>query len=154
MTRSRGNARENQVATLLRDEGWIVGSMRHSAGGGDLIAARLAPAVDWDGTNLSKVRLVEVKSTAAGPWEHFGPRDRQLMLDYAKVAGATAWLAWWPLRKKIQWIPSEEVAGVSFDLTGVYDLTDDPEAPWQLIYTLQGDWIAVQLESHQPTEDE
>ena len=107
MARSRGNARENAVARLLRDEGWIVGSMRHSEGGGDLIAARSValPFV------RSVVRLVEVKSTAAGPWEHFGPRDRQLLLDYAKVAGATAWLAWWPPRKKIQWIPPEEWPG-------------------------------------------
>ena len=34
---------------------------------------------------------------------------------------------------------------MSFDLTGVTDLTDDPEAPWELIYTLKGEWIAVQL---------
>ena len=40
MPRNRGNARENAVARLLRDEGWIVGSMRHSEGGGDLIASR------------------------------------------------------------------------------------------------------------------
>ena len=102
MARSRGNARENAVARLLRDEGWIVGSMRHSEGGGDLMAARVRA---W---NHGEVRLIEVKSTAAGPWEHFGPRDRQLLRDYAKVAGASAWLAWWPPRKTIQWIPSEE----------------------------------------------
>ena len=110
MARSRGNARENAVARLLRDEGWIVGSMRHSEGGGDLIAAKNAGMLAVD-MGVAEVRLVEVKSTSQGPWEHFGPRDRELLRDYAKVAGASAWLAWWPPRKKIRWIPSEEWPG-------------------------------------------
>jgi Holliday junction resolvase len=52
--------------------------------------------------------LVEVKSTAAGPYAHFGPKDRDDLLFAADVAGAKAVLIWWPPRGKMQWINSRE----------------------------------------------
>lgn len=112
----RGNARENAVARVLRADGWIVGSMRQAAGGGDLIASRLRGdsylgAGDGPPLPCAEVRLVEVKSTAGGPYERFGPRDRLAMKVAAGIAGATAWLAWWPPRGDLRWIPSEEWPG-------------------------------------------
>ena len=53
-------------------------------------------------------RLVEVKSTTAGPYAGFGPADRKALSAAAKVAGASAWLVWWPKRKQPQWIAEAE----------------------------------------------
>lgn len=53
-------------------------------------------------------RLIEVKSTTAGPYAGFSPADRRALSDAAKVAGATAWLVWWPKRSSPHWIPEAE----------------------------------------------
>lgn len=55
-----------------------------------------------------KPKLIESKSTAAGPYSHFGPADRNGLSIAAAIAGATAWLAWWPPRGELRWIPEEE----------------------------------------------
>lgn len=106
----RGNDRENRVAALLRAEGWVVGSMRQSLGGGDLLASRVREQNPRDpiAYAAAEVRLVEVKSTAGGPYERFGSVDRASMREYAERAGASAWLAWWPPRGVLEWIPSSE----------------------------------------------
>lgn len=107
--RDRGNRRENAVASILRTEGWIVGSMRQSFGAGDLIAAKLAgTAQRVPISRFAMVWLVEVKSTAGGPYERFGPMAREEMLLAAERAGATAWIAYWPPRAELRWIPSHE----------------------------------------------
>jgi Holliday junction resolvase len=98
--RARGTQRERAVAARLRDEGWVVGSMRTSAGGGDLIASKRSGRGAW-------VRLVEVKSTSR-PFERFGPTDRLAMKAVAERAGATAWLAHWPKGGELRWIPESE----------------------------------------------
>lgn len=115
-----GNRRENQVAAIMRAEGWLIGSMRQSAGGGDLLAViRLASSAfphddrkvpTWPARNATVplVYLVEVKSTADGPWKTFGPADRRAMLDRAHDAGGHAWLAWWPPKGKLTWIPAKD----------------------------------------------
>jgi hypothetical protein len=60
------------------------------------------------GNYCAQVRLVEVKSTAKGPYEHFGPADRERLRNAAEKAGASAFLAWWPSRRLLRWIPAEE----------------------------------------------
>ena len=50
--------------------------------------------------------LVEVKSSAAGPYAHFGPAARKRLTETAELAGADAVLAWWPPRGKLLWIDS------------------------------------------------
>ena len=50
--------------------------------------------------------LCEVKSTAQGPYERFGPADRKRLIETAELAGANAVLAWWPPRGKLLWIDS------------------------------------------------
>jgi Holliday junction resolvase len=106
--RARGRQRERAVAALMRSEGWIVGDMNQSKGGGDLMASRDHGILDHDvvGFVTAEVRLVEVKSTAR-PFSHFLPADRRSMLEVAERAGATAWLAHWPKGGKLEWIPSE-----------------------------------------------
>jgi hypothetical protein len=55
-----------------------------------------------------EARLVEVKSTAAGPYAHFPPADRERLRAAAALAGAEAWLCWWPPRGKPRWIAEAE----------------------------------------------
>ncbi len=52
--------------------------------------------------------LIECKSTKAGPYHGFSPADRARLLFAAEMAGAEAWLAWWPPRGKLRMIHSSE----------------------------------------------
>ncbi len=96
----RGIRRERQVLELLRNEGWLAFRAPGSLGVADVIAMRKRGLLDIS----SEVRLIEVKSTAKGPYEHFGPADRAKLKAAAELAGATAYLAWWPSRGKLVWL--------------------------------------------------
>lgn len=109
---SRGIDRERDLRELLEADGWWVCRAAGSLGDADLVAVK-----DFSIGMLSEphpvVRLIEVKSTAAGPYHSFGPRDRADLLTAAVKAGAQAWLAWWPPCKPGQrkadtltWIPA------------------------------------------------
>jgi Holliday junction resolvase len=95
---SRGHDRERRVKDVLESEDWVVVRAAGSLGTVDLVALR-------DGY---RPRLIEVKSTADGPYEHFRPADRAALRLAAEMAGADALLAWWPPRGKLRWIPSSE----------------------------------------------
>jgi Holliday junction resolvase len=95
-----GRARERAVADHLRNEDWIV-LKGTSYGVADLAALR---------SDRCPV-LIEVKSTAAGPYATFGPAARESMKAEAARAGAKAVLAWHPPRGKLRFIPSEEWPG-------------------------------------------
>jgi Holliday junction resolvase len=95
---SRGIQRERQVRRILEGEDWWVSRAAGSLGDADLVALR----------HMSRPRLIEVKSTAAGPYHSFGPRDRARLRAAAEIAGADAWLCWWPPRGRPQWIASHE----------------------------------------------
>lgn len=94
----RGHQRERAVRDWLRDRDWLAFRAPASLGVADVVALR-------DG---SRPRLVEVKSTAQGPYEHFGPADRAELAAAAVLAGADAFLAWWPPRGELRWIPEAE----------------------------------------------
>jgi Holliday junction resolvase len=94
---ARGHDRERQVQDLLEDDDWFVARAAGSLGDADLVALK-------DGY---RARLIEVKSTKAGPFHSFGPKDRADLLFAAQVAGAVAELCWWPPRGKPVWIGSE-----------------------------------------------
>jgi Holliday junction resolvase len=91
---SRGHDRERAVRQLLRDEGWWAARPAGSLGDADVIGLRAG----------FPPRLVEVKSTAGGPYERFSPQDRADLIAAARQAGAEAWLVWWPPRAKPTWI--------------------------------------------------
>ena len=91
---SRGHNRERAVKARLEGEDWWVARAAGSLGDADLVALK-------DG---KRPRLVEVKSTAGGPYERFGPCERAALLLAARIAGADAVLAWWPPRGKLRWI--------------------------------------------------
>lgn len=95
---SRGHDRERAVKALLEDEDWYVTRAAGSLGDADLVALRAG----------SRPRLIEVKSTAGGPYERFSPKERLDLLFAADVAGAEAWLCWWPPRGKPRWISADE----------------------------------------------
>lgn len=95
---SRGHNRERAVKARLEDEDWWVARAAGSLGDTDLVALK-------DG---HVPRLIEVKSTAGGPYERFGPDDRARLIFAATIAGARAELAWWPPRGKLRFIPSSE----------------------------------------------
>ncbi len=90
---SRGITRERQVRRLLEAEDWWVARAAGSLGDADLIALR-----------NGEIRLIEVKSTHRGPFHSFGPASRKELAAAARVAGGTAWLVWWPVRGKPEWI--------------------------------------------------
>lgn len=97
MSSARGIKRERQVRVHLENDGWFVARAAGSLGDADLIALKAG--------HTSK--LIEVKSTAAGPFHSFGPACRQALLNAAEKAGAEAVLAYWPSRGKLTWIRSE-----------------------------------------------
>lgn len=95
---SRGHRRERAVRDQLANEDWLAFRAPASLGVADVIALR-------DG---SRPRLIEVKSTAQGPYERFGPAERERLSFAAQLAGADPWLAWWPPRGQLRWIPQNE----------------------------------------------
>ena len=90
---SRGITRERQVRALLEQRDYWVCRAAGSLGDADLVALK-------KGERL----LVEVKSTAGGPYERFGPKDRADLLFAAELADCQAVLCWWPKRGKPVWI--------------------------------------------------
>jgi len=93
-----GTQRELAVRNHLRDRDWLAFRAPASLGVADVIALR-------DG---SRPRLIEVKSTAQGPYETFGPAARHKLRLAAELAGADAYLAWWPKNGTLHWIHSSE----------------------------------------------
>ena len=93
----RGHQRERDVRRQLEEDGWVVFRAAGSLGIADLVALR-------DG---ERPRLVEVKSTAQGPYERFGPMAREDLIYIANKAGADAWLCWWPPRRDAHWIAAD-----------------------------------------------
>lgn len=98
MPSGRGIQRERQVRDRLADENWLAFRAPASLGVADVVALR----------NGSRPRLIEVKSTAQGPYEHFGPAARARLRAAAELAGADALLAWWPSRGSLRFIPVSE----------------------------------------------
>jgi hypothetical protein len=98
MGRRTGIARDRQVRDVLASQDWFAVCARGSHGCADIIAIRVG----------SIPRVIQVKSTAAGPYHSFGPSERRELSYAAELGGAQAWLAWWPPRGKLRWIPEAE----------------------------------------------
>jgi Holliday junction resolvase len=91
-----GRARERQVADKLRSEDWVV-VKGTTYGVCDLVAGR-----------RGETMAIEVKSTAGGPYERFGPAARLSLRAEADRAGWRAVLAWWPPKGRMRLIDSSE----------------------------------------------
>lgn len=97
---SRGHQRERDRVNWYREQGWFAMRAPASLGPVDVIAGH---AGVW--------HFEEVKSTADGPYKSFGPADRARLSAMAKLAGAQAFLVWWPLRSEPTVIPEADWPG-------------------------------------------
>ena len=79
----------------LAADDWLCGSRRHIGGAGDVLAVRRM----LDSPQLEAM-LTEVKTTAGGPYERFGPKDRAALKAEAARVGAVPMLAWRPPRAR------------------------------------------------------
>ena len=95
---SRGHDRERALRAKLQADDYIAFRAPASLGVADVVALKAG----------ERPMLIEVKSTAGGPYEHFGPQDRSELSLAAEMAGAVAWLVWWPPRGKPKWIGENE----------------------------------------------
>jgi Holliday junction resolvase len=91
---SRGHDRERAVKALLIGQDWWVTRAAGSLGDADLVALKRG----------HRPLMIEVKSTAGGPYERFGPKQREDLLFAADLAGANAVLVWWPPRSAPKWL--------------------------------------------------
>jgi len=96
--RGRGAQRERAVRDWYSSRDWLAFRAPASLGCADVIALREG----------SRPKLIEVKSTKAGPYHGFGPADRARLRAAADIAGADALLAWWPSRGTLRFIPESE----------------------------------------------
>jgi hypothetical protein len=86
------------VAERLEAGGYVVGSRRHVAGPGDLVAWKC------DRPPL----LVECKRGSGSPYENFRPGDRAALRDYAAARGLVPLLAWRKDRGRLAFIDAAE----------------------------------------------
>lgn len=98
----RGHDRERDVAELLEGWGWLSVRVAGSLGPLDVLAVG-GELARWEGGQPSPMQwqvpmvlLVQVKSTEKGPWEKFGPAEREDLIVAAASCGAIPVLAWWP----------------------------------------------------------
>jgi Holliday junction resolvase len=96
----RGHDRERRVVDYLNERDWLAFRAPGSLGVADVVALRVGHTP----------MLIEVKSTIS-PYSHFLPAHRERLSFAAKLAGADAFLAWWPSRGKLRWIPEYEWPG-------------------------------------------
>lgn len=94
----RGHQRERDLVNWFRNEGLFAMRSPASLGAVDVVAI---PPDD-------RPLFCEVKSTAAGPFHSFGPRDREELSRLAKLANAKAVLVWHPPRGARRFIYEDE----------------------------------------------
>lgn len=92
-----GTRREHMVRDWLLEHDYWVCRATGSLGDADLVALKKGDR-----------RLVEVKGSKHGPYHDFPPADRADISFAAELAGCDAWLAWWPPRGELRWIPERE----------------------------------------------
>lgn len=91
---TRGISRERQVREGLERDGWVTVRAAGSLGVADIVALKQGAIP----------KMIEVKSTAKGPFEHFGPAKRDALISAAAKAGAIPCLVWWPAHKGPHWV--------------------------------------------------
>jgi hypothetical protein len=88
MSASTGTGRDLKVVRRLRDDGWAAWTAKNDGrpetgrGQGPVDVIAMKPG--------ERPRLIQVKSTAGGPYERFGPVYRAQLREEAKRAGAVA----------------------------------------------------------------
>ena len=88
--KSLGTRREYMERDFWREQGWYAIRTHDDDSACDVIAARP------DG-GMAHLMLIEVKANrAGGAFHNFRPEDRRRLLEAAELAGAEAYLSWWP----------------------------------------------------------
>jgi hypothetical protein len=95
---ARGTQRDRAVRDWYAEHDWFAVCARGSHGCADVLAIKLG----------HRPHVVQVKSTAGGPWERFGPRDRAELAAAAALGGADAFLAHWPSRGRLRFYAENE----------------------------------------------
>ena len=99
MSGNFGHDRERAIKRLLEQDGWVVIRSPASLGTFDLLALKFG----------EHPRAIECKANEqGGPWMNFRPPEREALIAVAERAGAEAWLAFWPKRGELQWIPASD----------------------------------------------
>jgi Holliday junction resolvase len=87
------------VAQLLDEWGWLAIRVAGSLGPVDVVAVG-GDFARWGRGRLPLtppvVLLVQVKSTAGGAFERFGPLERAQLIELAATHSGVPLLAWWP----------------------------------------------------------
>jgi hypothetical protein len=81
----------------LRADGWVCYRAAGSHGCADIVAMKFG----------NRPRLVQVKASAQGAFEHFGPEDRQALIEEGFFADADPMLVWWPSGGELRYVPSD-----------------------------------------------
>lgn len=84
--RAKGDRAEYRVRDELLADGWYVSRAAGSLGAADFVALKRG----------ERPQLLQVKSTASGPFSDFGPKKRDELRQIASAAGAVAMLAYVP----------------------------------------------------------
>ena len=108
----RGRSREADLVRVLEQTGWV--AVRAASGPVDVVALSgenaKHPAFGFEAgrETLWRPMLIQVKSTAGGPFERFQPSRRRQLVLAAEEAHAEAWLVWWPPGRSMKWIASTD----------------------------------------------
>jgi len=94
---AKGANRERQLARELEAEGYVVTRSAGSRSPHDLVV--VGPA-RRDAPSVSQVQFIQVKTDARGPFAHFGPVERTMLLETARRAGGVPVLVHWPANGK------------------------------------------------------
>jgi Holliday junction resolvase len=104
-----GDDKERKVREHFESRGWWVCRAAGSLGDADLVMLRVQRTKGRVRAVERLVWLVEVKANRkGGPFSNFRKADREELKIAARLAGAEAWLAYWPAYKPLRMIHESE----------------------------------------------
>jgi hypothetical protein len=145
-SRPKPKRRGGQAGRARERHGGRQAALRGLGGGQGHDLRHVRPRGAQRGSTAVEAWLIEVKSTAGGPYERFGPKDRVSLKAEADRGGARPWLAWWPPRGKLIFIDSIGVAHMIpvhvalVDLSGKIARSDLQEVAGALNEQVQSDF--------------
>ena len=92
----RSARRERETVKYLRDLGHVAYRTPASKGAADV--------VDLYHGNVS---LIQIKTGGKSAFDHFGPAERERLVQEAAKAGGTPGLFWWPTGKPLEIIGAD-----------------------------------------------
>jgi hypothetical protein len=97
--KASGTRREYKVRDAYREDDWYAFRTRDDQSICDVVAMKAG----------HQSIMAEVKSNKeGGPYMNFRKKDRQALIDAARIAGAMPLLVYWPIGGKRQDIPADQ----------------------------------------------